>query len=41
MEVVVPEEQEQGVVQVAEIDGLVAPIQVQVVVSELVHVLPR
>ena len=41
VEDVVPEEQEQGVVEVLEIEGHVAPVQVQAVVSELVHVLPR
>ena len=41
VEVVVPEEQEQGVVEVPEIEGHVAPVQVQAVVSELIHVLPR
>ena len=41
VEVVVPEEQEQGVVEVPEIEGHDALVQVQAVVSELVHVLPR
>ena len=36
-----PEEQEQGIVEVLEIEHHVAPVQVQAIVSELVHVLPR
>ena len=35
------EEQEQGVVEVLEIERHVAPVKVQAVVSEIVHVLPR
>ena len=42
MQVLVPEMEEQALIDFPEIEGHVAPVQVEAyVVSELVHVLPR